>query len=124
MMLSRCSQCGLTCNAGEENWRETLPYCNCGALYRPGVVWFGESLSPQTLQHAFDAAESCQIFFSIGTSAVVYPAAALPQVAAEHGAYLIEINPEATPLTATANEFLQGRAGEILPVLVNRIQQV
>jgi NAD-dependent deacetylase len=124
MMLSRCSQCGHECNAGEENWRAALPYCTCGGLYRPGVVWFGESLSPQTLRHAFDAAESCQIFFSIGTSAVVYPAAALPQIAAEHGAYLVEINPEATPLTALANEFLPGQAGEILPALVNHIQQV
>jgi NAD-dependent deacetylase len=124
IMLSRCSQCGHACNAGEENWREALPYCACGALYRPGVVWFGEALPPMILQRAFAAAEQAQVFFAIGTSAVVYPAAALPQVAVDHGAYLVEINPEATPLTAITNEFLAGRAGEILPGLVNRIQQV
>ncbi len=123
IMKSRCSHCGHVCAAGEENWRAALPYCACGALYRPDVVWFGENLSPLTLQYAFRAAETCQLFFSIGTSAVVYPAAALPQIAAEHGAYVVEINPAETPLTARVDEFLQGRSGEILPALVNRLQQ-
>ncbi|MDZ7291108.1 MAG: NAD-dependent deacylase [candidate division KSB1 bacterium] len=124
IMMSRCSGCGHECEAGAESWREDLPYCACGALYRPGVVWFGEMLPELALQRAFAAAESCQVFFSIGTSAVVYPAAALPQVAAAHGAYVVEINYEPTPLTPRADEFLQGKAGEILPVLVNHIQQV
>ncbi len=123
IMKSRCSQCGHECGAGEEIWREALPYCACGALYRPGVVWFGESLPPQTLQRAFNAAETCQVFFTIGTSAVVYPAAALPQMAAAYGAYVVEINPEKTPLTSRVDEFLPGKSGEILPALINRIQQ-
>ncbi len=123
IMKSRCSQCGHECGAGEETWREALPYCACGALYRPGVVWFGESLPPQTLQRAFNAAETCQVFFTIGTSAVVYPAAALPQMAAAYGAYVVEINPEETPLTSRVDEFLPGKSGEILPALINRIQQ-
>ncbi|MCG3118372.1 MAG: NAD-dependent protein deacylase [bacterium] len=124
IMQSRCSQCGRECEAGEELQREHLLYCACGALYRPGVVWFGEALPPGALQSAFAAAENAQVFFSIGTSAVVYPAAALPPVAAEHGAYLVEINPEKTPLTPLVDEFWQGQAGEILPALVHRIQQV
>jgi NAD-dependent deacetylase len=124
IMKSRCSQCSRECEAGEENWRDDLPFCSCGALYRPGVVWFGETLPAATLQHAFAIAEDCQVFFSIGTSAVVYPAAALPQMAAEHGAYVVEINAEETPLTPMAHEFLQGKAGEALPALVHCIEQV
>lgn len=119
IMKSRCSGCGHECDAGAEDWREGLPYCSCGALYRPGVVWFGEMLPAAALHRAFAAAESCQVFFAIGTSSVVYPAAALPQVAREHGAYVVEINSEPTPLTQYASELLQGRAGEILPALVD-----
>lgn len=124
IMKSRCIQCGHACEAGEERQRDHLLYCACGGLYRPGVVWFGEALPPATLQSAFAAAENAQLFFSIGTSAVVYPAAALPQAAAAQGAYLVEINPEKTSLTPRADEFWQGLAGEILPALVQRIQQV
>lgn len=123
IMKSRCRQCGQECEAGAENWREQLPYCKCGALYRPGVVWFGESLPLPILQDACRVAETCEIFFSIGTSSVVYPAAALPAQAAAQGAYIVEINPEETPLTSRVDEFLQGKSGEILPALINRIQQ-
>ena len=121
IMQSRCSGCGRECDAGAETWREQLPYCDCGALYRPGVVWFGESLPAAALQAAFAAAENCELFFSIGTSAVVYPAAALPQIAKERGAYVVEINTEPTPLTPRADEFLRGSAGEILPGIVNSL---
>jgi NAD-dependent deacetylase len=122
-MISRCSGCSHQCEAGAENWKDGLPYCDCGALYRPGVVWFGEALPTIALDHAFAAAESCEIFFSIGTSAVVYPAAVLPHLAKEHGAFVIEINSKTTPLTSLADEFLHGRAGEILPALIEFIPQ-
>jgi NAD-dependent deacetylase len=69
------------------------------------------------------AAEDSELFFSIGTSAAVYPAASLPVVAQSHGAYLVEINPEPTPLTERADEFLQGPAGRILPALVEALHE-
>ncbi|MGH7599600.1 MAG: SIR2 family NAD-dependent protein deacylase, partial [bacterium] len=116
-----CSACSRVCEAGAEDWKDGLPYCSCGALYRPGVVWFGETLPPAALQNAFAAAENSRLFFAIGTSAVVYPAAVLPQVARERGAYVVEINDAATPLTPHAGEFLQGQAGEILSALVDFI---
>ncbi len=122
IMKSRCSGCGYECEAGTEYWKGGLPYCSCGALYRPGVVWFGETLPATALQNAFVAAGNSRFLFVVGTSSVVYPAAALPQLALEHGAYVVEINDEATTLTPRANEFLQGRAGEILPALVDFIQ--
>src|SRR5574341_1768271 len=122
IMKSRCSACEHECEAGAENWREGLPYCACGALYRPGVVWFGEALPARALQRALAAAETCEVFFAIGTSAAVYPAAALPQIAAERGAYVVELNFEPTALTPQADEFMQGKSGEILPALVELFQ--
>jgi NAD-dependent deacetylase len=70
------------------------------------------------------AAESADLFLSIGTSAVVYPAASLPLMAKEHGAYLVEINPAPTPLTSAADEFLQGPSGVVLPALVAALEKL
>jgi len=90
----------------------------CGANLRPDVVWFGEMLPPRELETAMAAARACQVFFSIGTSALVQPAASLAYTAKQHGAAVVEVNAEVTPLTASADYFLQGKSGEILPELV------
>jgi len=118
LVESRCLQCGVTAEAATEIWRAGLPYCSCGGLRRPAVVWFGEALPAAALQQAFRAAEECTIFFAIGTSALVYPAAQLPHVARAAGAAVVEINTERTPLTPQTHWFLQGPAGEILPALL------
>ncbi len=98
---------------------EVPPRCpRCGGLLRPDVVWFGEALPQEALQAAIRAADTCDIFFSVGTSGVVYPAAALPYHALEHGALVVEINPEATPIREIAAHTLCGPSGEILPELV------
>jgi NAD-dependent protein deacetylase/lipoamidase len=78
---------------------EIPPLCDCGALLRPGVVWFGEAI-PEDAVLASSRATRCDVFFSVGTSAVVYPAAGLIQAAARQGAITVEINPEPTPLSA------------------------
>ena len=93
------------------------PRCECGELLRPDVVWFGEALSSDALHQAFEAAESCDVFLVVGTSAVVQPAASLPMVARNKGAYVVEVNLEPTPVTAFAHEAHHGNAGEILPHL-------
>jgi NAD-dependent deacetylase len=94
------------------------PRCHaCGGFLRPDVVWFGEPLPAHALKQAVQAAENCQVFFSIGTSSTVEPAASLPYIALNHGAILVEINPEATPLTHQAHYFFQGKAGVILPTI-------
>jgi NAD-dependent deacetylase len=90
----------------------------CGADVRPDVVWFGENLPEESLRHAVEAASDCDVFLSIGTSAVVYPAAELPYAAREQGAEVVEINLEPTPLSASAQHCLYGKAGEILPLLL------
>jgi NAD-dependent deacetylase len=82
------------------------------------VVWFGEALPTDAVQRAWDAAESCEIMLVVGTSALVQPAASLPMVGKAHGAYVVEVNLDATPLTGIADETHYGKAGEILPRLL------
>jgi NAD-dependent deacetylase len=94
------------------------PRCpRCGAFLRPGVVWFGEALPAEALSRAHLVAQSCDVALSVGTSSLVEPAASLPFLAKARGAYLIEINPSATPLTPHADLVLAGPAGQILPEL-------
>ncbi len=90
----------------------TCPYC--GALVRPGVVWFGESIDPMISSRSIEATW-CDIFLTVGTSAIVYPAANLTFNAKEHGAFTVEINPEATPASSAVDLAIQGRAEEVLP---------
>lgn len=101
-----------------------LPGCpDCGkGLLRPDVVWFGEMLPEAEIQRAWSEAEQCDIFLSVGTSAAVYPAAALPQIAKAAGAYLVEINPDRTDLTPLADVHLAEPSGVALPAIVQAIQ--
>jgi NAD-dependent deacetylase len=99
-----------------------VPTCpKCGAKLRPDVVWFGEMLPRSELEAALEAARSSQAFFSIGTSGLVQPAASLALVAGQHGAIVVEVNTEATPLMASTDYFLQGKSGEVLPELVRQV---
>jgi NAD-dependent deacetylase len=101
-------------------WSEggDVPRCvECGSLLRPDVVWFGEMLPPEALTRALAAARGCDVFLSVGTSSVVEPAASLAVRAKEAGATLIEVNPDATPLSSLADIALRGAAGVVLPRL-------
>jgi NAD-dependent deacetylase len=107
---------------GEYEEGETPPLCpSCGAPLRPDVVWFGEMLPYEALDVASEAARRSDVFLSVGTSSLVYPAAALPFDALESGATLLEINPGETPLTPHADYTLRGPAGEVLPRLVAQL---
>ena len=105
-----------------ESWpdsEEIPPRCpRCGGLLRPDVVWFGEMLPAATLRAAEHAAATAELFFSIGTSALVYPAADLPFAALTAGAAVVEINPQPTPLSPHVTFSLNGAAGQILPALI------
>jgi NAD-dependent deacetylase len=103
---------------------ETPPRCpTCGGYLRPDVVWFEESLPEHELQLAQMAASTCDVFLSIGTSALVYPAAGLPMMAQERGATVVEINPQPTPLSSSAHYVLRGAAGVVLPTLLAGLQR-
>jgi NAD-dependent deacetylase len=98
---------------------ELPPRCpHCGGWLRPDVVWFNEMLPEGAMDQAQTAARKCEVFLSIGTSTLVYPAASLPFDALEAGAVVVEINLSATPLSDRAQHFLQGPSGKILPELV------
>lgn len=100
-----------------------LPKCDCGGLIRPDVVWFGEYLPEDQLLAAEKAAQKCDIFFVVGTSAIVYPAASLIYVAKENGAFLVEVNIEETEISYLSNQSFFGKAGEILPELINATKE-
>ncbi len=96
----------------------------CEGLLRPDVVWFGEMLPEGAVEKAHAAAERADVFLSIGTSAVVYPAAQVPLVAREAGAYVAEVNPEPSAIAAYLDETVVGKAGAVLPALVEAVRAV
>lgn len=113
---SRCTNCGKPFQMNADNVPHKPEICGeCGAKVRPDVVLFGESLPFDTFAKAERKAAACDLFFIIGTSALVYPAAGLAETAKAGGAFLVEINPEDTPMTFFCDEILRGKAGEILP---------
>ncbi len=102
-----------------ENSAHAVPRCaRCGALLRPDVVWFEESLPELALAAAEDAVRRCRVLLVVGTSTEVYPAAGLPELARRSGALVVEVNPNPTTLSATANYVLRGAAGSVLPALL------
>jgi len=109
------------------SWADTgdvPPKCpHCGGLLRPDVVWFEEALPEKEMERARRASTTCEVFLSIGTSSVVYPAAALPTDALGHGATAVEINPQPTPFTAQAHFVLAGAAGVVLPQLFAELKK-
>ena len=123
IMRSRCVDCGIGSNHIETKKKSELPRCACGGLMRPDVVWFGELLPQEILLKAFRAAENCELFFTVGTSAIVQPAASLPVTAKEHGAFVVEINTEPTVISHRVDETLIGPSGEILPTLLRYLEE-
>ncbi|MBF0183194.1 MAG: NAD-dependent deacylase [Magnetococcales bacterium] len=104
--------------------RLTPPRCaRCSGPIRPGVVWFGESLPETIWQQAEQATNQCDLLFSIGTSSLVWPAAQLPFQAKQHGATVVQINPNGTSLDPVADFNLHGPAGFILPQIVNALAE-
>lgn len=113
----RCDACRVV----EENHDVPLEHLkhSCGAYWRPDIVWFGDALKREVLSRAVNAISRCQLFVSIGTSAVVHPAARLPQHAISGGAALIEINPEPTAVSALYQKHMRGGAEQMLVQLLD-----
>jgi NAD-dependent deacetylase len=120
----RCTEEGTVIENLDSPLKEIPPHCpSCGALLRPHVVWFGESLSSTILQRAFLLSSQCELMLVIGTSAVVQPAASLPLSAAEAGAKVVEINLNPTPLTPYVDISFTGKSGEILPLIDKNLKR-
>jgi NAD-dependent deacetylase len=119
-------RCWKACAGGRRDWLDTTvpqprlpPLCpHCGAIVRPGVVWFGEPLNSEDVSAAV-AATKCDVFLTIGTSAIVYPAAGLVHQAKRHGAMTIEINVDDTEASTSVDVAIKGKAEEILPALAS-----
>lgn len=123
LRTARCHRCGEEeeMNASVEKSPTAPPVCGCGGKYRPGVVWFGEALPEDALETAWEAARSCDLLLSAGTSAQVYPAAGILEIGARAGAALIEVNPEPTPFSGVAALTLREPAGRALPALAEAV---
>jgi len=114
---ARCFACGMGHNIRELKDDDGVPSClDCGGNLRPDVVLFGEMLPAGAFERGAAVAGFCDLCFVVGTSAVVYPAASIPEIAHATGAYVVEVNPELTPLSEFCDEVLTGKAGEILPL--------
>ena len=113
-----CVACGHAAEDRRMSLPELPPRCACGTVLRPDVVWFGEMLPAAAVEQAVAAAQEAEVVLVIGTSSLVYPAAALPEMARAAGAFVVEINTETTPLTASADVSLRGPAAEITPALL------
>lgn len=104
---------------------EMPPTCpHCGAYVRPNVVWFGESLPEQALRRAFETCETCDVMLVVGTSGVVQPAASMPYHAKRAGAAVIDVNTAPSEISSTADLFLRGPSGEVLPRVVEAVKQI
>jgi NAD-dependent deacetylase len=122
--------CWRRCEGVPHRWRDDSPSfavmpppCpSCGGPIRPGVVWFGETLDADTFGRASAAAAGCDVFLTIGTSAVVYPAAGLVDLARAHGAVTVEINPDATPASTSCDVVIAEGAEIALPRIDDRIR--
>jgi NAD-dependent deacetylase len=114
----RCTSCSRAWIDNRAKLPELPPRCECGGIARPGVVWFGEALPDGVWDEAVRAANNCDLFLVIGTSAVVYPAAGLVQMAKSAGAKVVEINLSETPVTSSSDFSWQGPAAEALPQFI------
>ncbi len=120
---NKCADCGFAVSDEMTSDPDAIPTCEkCGGKVRPDVVWFGEMLPDGVIEAAFADAEQAEVFLTVGTSALVQPAASLPLAAKRAGATLIEINPERTPLSDLADFSFQVRSGELLPELVKAVR--
>jgi NAD-dependent deacetylase len=120
----RCLDCGKSCATGEISLAKLPPVCSCGGIFRPNCIFFGEAIPHDSLYRSQKLASECDVMLLIGTSATVQPFASLPAIAKRHGARIIEINPEETPLTKNVSDYLiPGKAVKVLDGIAKLLQQ-
>ncbi len=108
----------------ELEFLDGIPKCDCGGMIRPDVVWFGEYLPADQLKNSELATISSDVFFVVGTSAVVYPAAGLVYTARQYGSFIVEVNTETTEVSKICDVNFQGKAGEILPRILDKLKKI
>jgi NAD-dependent deacetylase len=122
LFKNRCSVEDCIVDPGTEEAEDVVPVCpGCGGHLRPGVVWFGEAIPEHALSNSFAAAADCDVFLSIGTSSLVYPAAGLVEIAKNNGATVAEVNPDPTEYAARFDHAIAAKAGTVLPEILKRM---
>lgn len=115
----RCTECGRV-SPNRDFPILYPPKCSsCSGLLRPHIVWFGESLAPEDLNRSYAALQGCEILLIVGTSGVVYPAASFAPVAKQRGAFVVELNLDPTPNSPIVDVSFQGRAKDLVPLLLS-----
>lgn len=122
---TRCLACGEIADYQKpaETSSNALPKCTCGGLLRPDVVWFGEAIPQDIWQNSLDFLSQADAALICGTSGIVWPAAAIPEIAQHSNTKIIEINLEPTPVSSIVDVSIQGKAGEVLPKIVAALGQ-
>lgn len=121
----QCLNCGGRVRTVDVDLSRMPPRCECGGIFRPECVFFGEMIPPADLDRSQIASSTCDLMLVVGCSAVVQPAAYMPVIARQSGAAVIEINPEPTPLTGRTSAFLiQGKAGPTMKKIVAEVERI
>ncbi len=119
----RCMRCDRTEKAPAVDLIRIPPLCECGGIWRPECVFFGEMIPPIALQRSRQASAQCAAMLVIGTSATVQPAATMPIIAKQAGARVIEVNDEETPLTGWVSDYrIPGKAGKVMAQIVEQVE--
>ncbi|MBM9502239.1 NAD-dependent deacylase [Leptospira sp. 201903071] len=122
IFINRCKSCGNEIKTLTNDSKEKLPKCNlCGSLFRPGVLWFGESYEEFKLDLSIQRMQKTDLLLIVGTSGAVGMPVYLAEIAKKGGALLVEINPEKSSFSSSVDLFIPGKSGEILPILVSAL---
>ena len=100
------------------------PECSCGGYLKPDTISFGQSLRQDILERAYELSQSCDFFLVIGSTLLVQPAAQLPVLAKQKGAFLSIVNLSETPCDKICDVLIIGKAGEVLPELVLKVKRI
>jgi NAD-dependent deacetylase len=121
-----CMDCGYQVPSSEVSLDSLPPSCaQCNGPVKPDAVFFGEAIPSDALTRSHHESSSCDLMLVIGTSAMVYPAASMPEIAHDAGARVVEINPSETPLTGRISSYIvKGSAGEVLECVVQKLQSL
>jgi NAD-dependent deacetylase len=119
-----CMDCGNHLSSAEISLDDIPPRCSkCKGVFKPDCVFFGEAIPVNALTRAHQESRTCDLMLVLGTSAVVYPAASMPEIAKSAGAKVVEINPSETALTRFVSDYIiLGKTGEVLPKVVEKVR--
>jgi NAD-dependent deacetylase len=119
-----CRPCAKYFGPEQRDALGTPPKCSCGRVLKPDMIFFGETISNETISGAMALSRSCTVMLVIGTSASVAPASMIPHLASAGGALLIEVNTTPTDLSEACDISIQGDAADFLPCLADRVEEL